>query len=75
MNNVKQKIRFDNHFVVDPVGLAGGLAMIWKNEVNVKQVLFTSFTIELLIDDRDTNFESWCVCIYASPNANVRKEQ
>ena len=73
LNSVKQKIKFDNLFVVDPVGMAGGLAVMWKDEVTVKRVLFTSFTIELLIGDRDTNLDWWCVCIYASPDDSVRK--
>ncbi|XP_071905731.1 uncharacterized protein [Coffea arabica] len=75
LNSVKQKIKFDNLFVVDPVGLAGGLAVLWKEEVKVKQVLFTTFTIELLIVDSDTSLEWWCVCIYASPDASIRKAQ
>ena len=75
LNSVKQKIKFDNLFVVDPVGMARGLAVMWKEEVLVKKVLFTSFTIELLIVDRDTNLEWWCVCIYASPDDSVRKAQ
>ena len=45
LNSVKQWIKFDNVFVVDPVGLAGGLAMLWKQELKVKKVLFTNFTI------------------------------
>ncbi|XP_071912962.1 uncharacterized protein [Coffea arabica] len=75
LNSVKQWIKFDNVFVVDPVGLAGGLAVLWKQELKVKKVLFTSFTIELLIDDWEIGAEWWCICVYASTNASVRREQ
>ena len=51
---MKQWLRFDSVFVVDPVGRAGGLAAIWKKELKVKKVLFTSFTIELLIEDSES---------------------
>ena len=74
LNNVKQWIKFDNLFVVDPVGLIGGLAVFWKREFQVKKVLFTSFTIELLIVDKEADVECWCVCVYASANARIRKE-
>ena len=33
MNSVMQWIRFDKVFVVDLVGRAGGLAVIWKQEL------------------------------------------
>ena len=61
LNSVKQKIKFDHLFIMDPVGMAGGLALMWKKKVSVKKVLFTSFTIELLIVDRDINVKWWCV--------------
>ena len=75
LNSVKQWIKFDNVFVVDPVGLAGGLAVLWNKELKVKKVLFTSFTIELLIDDSELGAEWWCICTYASVDARVRKGQ
>ena len=74
LNSVKQWIKFDNVFVVDPVGLAGGLAMLWKQELKVKKVLFTSFTIELLIDDSEIGAEWWCICAYVSADASIRRE-
>ncbi|XP_027102977.1 uncharacterized protein [Coffea arabica] len=75
LNNVKQWIKFDHLFVVDPVGLVGGLAVFWKKELQVKKVLFSSFTIELLIEDREVGGEWWCVCVYASADVRIRKEQ
>ncbi|XP_071905810.1 uncharacterized protein [Coffea arabica] len=58
-----------------PSGLAGGLAMLWKQELKVKKVLFTSFTIELLIDDSEIGAEWWCIYVYASADASIRREQ
>ena len=49
LNKVKQWIKFDNVFVMDPVGIAGRLAVLWKKELVIKKILFTSFTIVVLI--------------------------
>ncbi|XP_071915285.1 uncharacterized protein [Coffea arabica] len=75
LNTVKQRIQFDHLFVVDPVGLASGLAVLWKKELLDKKVLFSSFTIELLIDDKEAEVEWWCVCVYASTDVRIRREQ
>lgn len=61
--------------MVDPVGKAGSLAILWKRELQVKRVLFTSFTIELLIEDNEAKIDWWCICTYASSSVGVRREQ
>ncbi|XP_027090153.2 uncharacterized protein [Coffea arabica] len=53
----------------------GGLAVLWKQELRVKKVLFTSFTIELLIEDEETRVNWWCICVYASTDVGIRREQ
>ncbi|XP_071918953.1 uncharacterized protein [Coffea arabica] len=62
-------------FVVNPVGRVGGLVVIWKEELKVKKKLFTSFTVELLIEDSEAKIEWWCICAYASADARIRKGQ
>ena len=62
-------------FAVDPVGLVDGLAVFWKRELPVKKMMFTSVTIELLIDDKEADIEWWCVCACASADARIRREQ
>ena len=39
------KIRYDNLFVVDPVGKSGGLAAMWRNDMKVSKF----FTLILLL--------------------------
>ena len=75
LNSVKHWIKLDNVFVVDPVGKAGSLAILWKRELQVNKVLFTSFTIELLIEDNEAKIDWWCICTYASSSVGVRREQ
>ena len=68
MNKVKQLIRFDNLFVVDPTGTTRGLAIFWSEDITIKKTLFTSFSIELLIDDPESKMEWWCMYVCASSN-------
>ena len=49
LNKVKQKIGYDSLFVVDPVGKSGGMAVLWRKELQVRRVLFIDFIIEVLI--------------------------
>jgi len=32
---LKKKLKFQNHFVVDPIGTAGGLALLWNADIQV----------------------------------------
>ncbi|XP_071914103.1 uncharacterized protein [Coffea arabica] len=75
LNSVKQWVKFDDLFVVDPVGTAGGLAVFWRNKLQVKTILFTSFTIELLLADSEGKKDWWCICTYASTDDKVREQQ
>ncbi|KAK8580403.1 hypothetical protein V6N12_070680 [Hibiscus sabdariffa] len=36
LENIKMKMKMDNSFYVEPIGLAGGLALWWSNEVNMR---------------------------------------
>ena len=51
MNKIKMKLGNENIFVVDPLGKASGLVVMWRKGLNVYKVLFTDFTIELLTED------------------------
>ena len=75
MNKLKMKLQFDNLFVVDPVGRSGGLAVMWKKDVQVKRVLYTNFTIELCIEDLSKKISWWLICIYASTDDATREQQ
>ena len=55
--------KFDKLFVIDPVGKSGGMAVFWKDDLKINRILYTYFTIELLIGDTDRNYSWWCVCV------------
>lgn len=48
---VKRKLGFKNYFFVDPVGCSGGLAFLWKNEVNLEINNFSLWQISGWIRD------------------------
>ena len=53
-----QRIRnCENDYVVEAVNRAGGMALFWKNEVKVKEVLQSAFAIEAHIEDQDSKWD------------------
>ncbi|KAF7140800.1 hypothetical protein RHSIM_Rhsim06G0055700 [Rhododendron simsii] len=65
----------DNVLVVDPSGIAGGLAILWKHGLNVNLVRRSNFFIEVLIKDEEANHEWHLINLYASSIDSVRKSQ
>ena len=49
MNRIKMKLQYDSWFVVDPIGRASGLSVMWRKEMVIRKVLYTDFTIELQV--------------------------
>ena len=61
-----------NHFTVPPVGLAGGLCLSWKDEIQVEILFSSPNIIDTQIEARGTfSFVSF---IYGAPNASDRPE-
>nr|XP_027121394.1 uncharacterized protein LOC113738404 [Coffea arabica] len=61
--------------VVEAMHKAGGMALFWKDEVKILEVLMTSFTIEAHVEDMEANTDWWFIGIYASCDHQIRKEQ
>ena len=72
MEKFKKKLRYDKLFFVNPNGRAGGLAIMWKNELKIEKILFTHITIEFKIPASIQNDAWWCVCLYASKDDQER---
>ncbi|XP_071902137.1 uncharacterized protein [Coffea arabica] len=75
MEKVKNILRFDEMIVVEAMNKAGGLALLWKDEVRIIEVLRTAFTIEAHVEDPEVNTDWWFVGIYASCDDQFRKQQ
>ncbi|KAG5550632.1 hypothetical protein RHGRI_015544 [Rhododendron griersonianum] len=72
---VRNFVRMDNVLVVEPTGIAWGLAVLWKRGLNVSLVRRSSFFIEVLIKDDDTNHEWHLINLYASSIDRVHNSQ
>ncbi|KAL5555581.1 hypothetical protein UlMin_037817 [Ulmus minor] len=67
-----RKLGFSNFYVVDRVGLSGGLVLLWKDHVVVKINSAARFYIDAFISSSD--IIPWRFSgIYGDPNPNQRK--
>ncbi|XP_027171734.1 uncharacterized protein LOC113771340 [Coffea eugenioides] len=60
---------------VESMNRSGGMALMWKEEVKIKQVIKAAFTIEAHVEDRETKTTLWFIGIYASCDNLIRKSQ
>ncbi|XP_042964610.1 uncharacterized protein LOC122298825 [Carya illinoinensis] len=70
---VKQLIKFDNCLVVDSVGSSGGLAMMWKNSLEVQLINFTRWHISVMVTDKRHNAPWMLTGFYGHPVTSQRK--
>ena len=75
MEKVKNILRVDDLVVVEAMNKAGGMALLWKDEVKILEVLTTTFTIEAHVEDLEVNCDWWFVGIYASCEHQIRHQQ
>ncbi|KAH7840713.1 hypothetical protein Vadar_020566 [Vaccinium darrowii] len=61
--------------IEDPIGIAGGLAVLWKRDLNVRFICSNSFFIEIKIKDDDNDHVWRLINLYASSTDSVRKLQ
>ncbi|KAL3530647.1 hypothetical protein ACH5RR_009969 [Cinchona calisaya] len=75
LDKVRSKISFDNCFIVDSLNKSGGMAMFWRNDVNVLKVQSTAFTIEMELRSLVSQESWWFIGIYASTEDLARRGQ
>ena len=75
LEKVKNMLRFDECAVAEAMNKAGGMALLWKEEVTVKEVLMSAFTIEAHVEDQEANIDWWFIGLYASCDNQVRGQQ
>lgn len=57
MQTLKMSFSFHNVFVVDCIGLSGGLALFWKYSVNLNIVSYSKVHIDTVIECQDKSFK------------------
>ncbi|XP_027150198.1 uncharacterized protein LOC113750422 [Coffea eugenioides] len=75
VDRIARGLRFDNSVVVEAMHKSGGMAVMWKEDTKILEVNQTAFTIEVRIEDYEHHCDWWFVGIYASCDAQIRKEQ
>lgn len=58
LEDIRRRLYFPNHCYVDPIGLSGGLALWWSDEVNL-QVRHKSSNIFRCIFSKGATSEDW----------------
>ena len=72
MEYVKSYLKFDNKFVVESKGRVGGLCILWKNGLSIKEVEFDGNLIAVNIFDSVTNW--LLVCFHGPPYLSKKKK-
>ena len=62
-DNLHGELPFPNRIIVKKPDLGGGLAPIWKNEVQIELINFTANLILVKVKEED-GFEWWLTCFY-----------
>ncbi|CAA0841468.1 Unknown protein, partial [Striga hermonthica] len=76
VNTVCHKLGFKERcFIVDPLGLSGGLLLLWGRDVSILQVLGNQFSIEVEVEGTAGGPSFWVVFTYMSTDSRIREEQ
>nr|XP_027086592.1 uncharacterized protein LOC113708329 [Coffea arabica] len=75
MEQVKRRLHFEGCYVVEAMKRSGGMALLWHEDIKIKMIQHTSFTIEVQIQDTETQTDWWFIGIYASCWDQMRKQQ
>lgn len=69
MKSCKYHIGFFNCLLVDCDGRSGGVALLWKKDINLSVISFSKFHIDALIQDDADNSKDWYLKgVYGHPN-------
>ncbi|KAH7842957.1 hypothetical protein Vadar_011057 [Vaccinium darrowii] len=71
---IRRRLNFDFGSYVDPVGLAGGLALWWNNDVEIEVDLASKNLIHAIVSDK-ANSSNWAASfVYGCPMRSGREQ-
>ncbi|KAK8986463.1 hypothetical protein V6N11_010019 [Hibiscus sabdariffa] len=73
LEKIRTKFKMDNAFYVDPVGIAGGLALWWKSDVKLSVLYHDNNTIDSIISINGED-DWYGTFIYAPPYEREKQE-
>ena len=74
MEKVMEKINFVNGLIVPKKGREGGLAMLWKREVDLEIMGYSRSFIDAIITEQGSGFRWRITSFYGNLEAHRRKE-
>lgn len=72
MDYVKRYLKFDNKTVVEAKGSAGGLCMLWKDGLSIKEFEFNKNFIAIKVSD---SVLDWLLVGFYSPPYHSKKKK
>ncbi|KAJ1383339.1 Endonuclease/exonuclease/phosphatase superfamily [Sesbania bispinosa] len=73
VKRLKRKLRFNQFFCVEPIGLSSGLCLFWDDRVDIEILSFCLNYIHTSISGREINSPWECSFIYAPPTPANRR--
>ena len=74
MEKVMEKIKFVNGLIVPRNGRGGGLAMLWKREVDLEIMGYSKSFIDAIITEQSSGFKWRITGFYKNLEAHRRKD-
>lgn len=57
LERIRIRLGFDDLFVVEPIGRSGGLALLWKEEMDLELYNYSRYHINAIVKDEDGNHD------------------
>ena len=68
VSKLRRRCGFDEEWIINPVGLSGGLAIWWKSEINVNILHSSHNIIHTSISSLSVIVPEYLTCVYSPPN-------
>lgn len=71
LKDIKRKLEFDNLFVIPQINRGGGLALLWRNSIDVNVETFSKYHIDSIINKGKE--DAWrFTSFYGEPATHLR---
>lgn len=74
MKNLCNLLAFDHVLTVDAIGRSGGLALFWKNTIDVQLISCCKNFIHVLVNINDMGLSCYFTGVYGEPDPNLRRD-
>ena len=74
MEKVMEKINFVNGLIVPRRGRGGGLALLWRREIDLEIMGYSRSFIDAIVTEHDSGFRWRITGFYGNPKSHRRKE-